>query len=47
MKIRAETRKLLRDAYWAPVAALSAVIVASVGALAAIAVVAIKVLLAH
>ena len=47
MKMRAETRKIMRDAYWAPVAALSAVVVAAVGGITAVVVVAIKVLLAH
>jgi aspartate-semialdehyde dehydrogenase len=46
-KVKAETRKILNETRWYPVAALSAVVVAGVGALAAIMVTAIKVILAH
>jgi hypothetical protein len=45
--MHAQTRKILMEARWYPVAALSAVIVAGVGGIAAIVVTAIKVLTAH
>jgi hypothetical protein len=47
MLLHAQTRKILTETRWYPVAALSAVVVAGVGGISAVVVVAIKVLLAH
>ena len=46
-KLNAETQKILTETRWYPIAALSAVVVAGVGGIAAIVVTAIKVMLAH
>lgn len=46
-KLKAETHKLNTESRWYPIAALSAVVVAGVGGVAAIVVTAIKVMLAH
>jgi len=46
-KLNAETQKILTETRWYPIAALSAVVVAGVGGVAAIVVTAIKVMLAH
>ena len=47
MLLHAQTRKILTETRWYPVAALSAVVVAGVGGITAVVVVAIKVMLAH